>query len=73
MKTFIILLLKNIGAAFLTKKMSIWGLKLLTSFTSNKIDDNVVVFVEAAANNDEQAMKEALEILVEIAREKYKK
>ena len=73
MKTFIILLLKNIGAAFLTKKMSIWGLKLLTSFTSNKIDDNVVIFVEAAANNDEKAMKEALEILVEIARQKYKK
>lgn len=71
MSAFLKILLKNIGAAFLTKKMSIWGLRLIAKYTTNKVDDNVIDFVEAAANNDSEGMQVALEKLVILAKAKY--
>lgn len=65
MKTAILLLLRNVGAAFLTRHMVIWLLKLLSQYTDNKIDDHVIGLVDAAFKNDVAGMKASLAKLIE--------
>lgn len=72
MKTILLLIIKNLGGAFLTKKMVIWALKLLSGYTDNKIDDNVVLLAEAAVNNDIEGMKVALKGLSDKIKDKIK-
>lgn len=63
MKPFLLKVLKNLGAAFLTEKMAIWGARMAASFTTNKIDDNVVDLIAAASANDPEAMRTAIEAI----------
>ena len=63
MKLFLLTVLKNSGAAFLTEKMAIWGARMAASFTTNKIDDNVVNLIAAASANDPEGMRKAIEAI----------
>ena len=55
------LLITNLLRMIVGKKMIIWGLKLATSLTDNKVDDNVVLLAEGALDNDTAKVKKALE------------
>ena len=65
MKLFLLTVLKNLGAAFLTEKMAIWGALMAASFTSNKIGDDVVKLIAAASANDPEAMRTAIEAIAD--------
>jgi len=54
----------NLVSMFMTKTVILWALKLATKQTENKVDDNVVLLVEAAYNNDPTAFQAATEELV---------
>jgi hypothetical protein len=54
----------NLVSMFMTKTVILWALKLATKQTENKVDDNVVLLVEAAYNNDSAAFQAATEELV---------
>lgn len=60
------LILTNLLRMIIGKKMILWGLKLATSLTDNKVDDNVVLLAEGALDNDEAKVKKALEGLANI-------
>lgn len=63
-------ILTNLFRMFKGKKMIIWGLKIATSMTDNKIDDNIVLLVEGAMNNDEAEVTKAIEALATMQKEK---
>lgn len=69
MKAMLISILKNLAMMIVGPKMILWGLRLATSITDNKIDDNVVGIVEAGYNNDEAKLKESVEALAAIYKE----
>lgn len=52
--------------AFLTKPMLLWGLRLWSKHTANKIDDHVVEIVAAALEGDPKRMAEAAQRGVEV-------
>jgi hypothetical protein len=54
----------NLVSMFMTKTVILWALKLATKQTENKVDDNVVLLVEAAYNNDSASFQAATEELV---------
>lgn len=57
------LLITNLLRMLIGKKMIIWGLKLASSLTKNKVDDGVVMLAEGALDNDEDKVREAIELL----------
>ena len=65
MKAALLLLVKNFGAAFVSRHMIIWGLKLTARYTDNKVDDHVVALVEAAYENNIPAIKSSIEGIAE--------
>lgn len=69
MKAMLIGILKNLAMMIVGPKMILWGLRIATSVTDNKIDDNVVGIVEAGYNNDEKKLKESVEALAAIYKE----
>ena len=66
MKAMIVLMLKNPASMILGPKMILWGLRLATTLSSNKIDDNCVGIIEAAYENDVEKLKKSAEALVDI-------
>lgn len=73
MKAFLLVVLKNLGAMFLTQKVAIWALRLLAKQTENKIDDNVIELVASAYRNDVPAMQSAIEALADLTSYRIKR
>lgn len=60
------LMLKNLLRMFLGKKMVLWALNLAASTTDTKVDDNMVLLVEGAYENDDTKVKQAVTELTKI-------
>lgn len=60
------LMFTNLLRMFLGKKMVLWALKLAVSVTDNKVDDNMVLLVEGAYENDAAKVKQAVSELTKI-------
>lgn len=57
------LLLTNLLGMFMTKAMIIWGLKFATKQTKTLIDDDMVLLIEGAYENDAEKVRAAIEAL----------
>ena len=60
------LILKNLLGMVLTERLVIWGAKLAVAKTTNKIDDNVVLLLEAGYSQDVAKLQQAVETLANI-------
>lgn len=56
-------LITNLIGMLMTKAMILWGLKFAAKQTKNKIDDDIVLLVEGAYDNDEEKVRAAIEAL----------
>lgn len=65
MKAFLSVLIKNLLAMFLTRRVAVWALRLAAKQTDNLIDDYAIEFVDAAYENDEERVKAAIEKLLD--------
>jgi len=63
-KAVIVMIIKNLVAMLLTKKMIFWALEIAAAQTKTAIDDNVVGIVKAGYNSDNEALKLHLESLL---------
>ena len=60
------LIFTNLLRMFLGKKMVLWALKLAASVSDTKVDDNMVLLVEGAYENDDTKVKQAVSELTKI-------
>ena len=70
MKTAIILMLKNLATMFISQAMIFWVLDKYTKYTDNLIDDNVVLIVKGAFENDVDLVKKGIDGLLVILKKK---
>lgn len=63
MHLFIKTMTKNLVLMLVRWPMIKWILTLMAKQTTNKIDDNIILLVDAAYNKDEETFKVALEAI----------
>ncbi|MGO3406753.1 hypothetical protein [Marinomonas sp.] len=65
MTAFMLLILRNLGTALLTKTFGIWLAKLAAKSTKTMVDDNAVLLLEGGLNNDPAEMEKAAKAILE--------
>jgi len=63
-KLMLLKVIKNLAGMILAPKLILWSMKQAVELTTNTVDDNVVNIVKAGYENDEIAMKKAVENLL---------
>ena len=69
MKTFLLVIIKNLVSMIITKNMILWSLEKLAGYTDNKIDDNVITIVSAAYDSDTPKLKNGVEGLFKVLKD----
>lgn len=65
MKTAIVLMLKNMIAMLITKRMIFWALEYAVKQTDNKVDDNAVRIIKGLYGNQIEEVQAGIEGLTE--------
>lgn len=65
MKTAIVLMLKNMIAMLITKRMIFWALEFAVKQTDNKVDDNAVRIIKGLYDNQIAEVQAGIEGLTE--------
>lgn len=56
---------RNLGAALLTKTFGIWLAKLAAKASKTMVDDNAVLLLEGGLNNDPKQIEKAAKAILE--------
>lgn len=69
----LMLIIRNLGRLLWSKWAIMFALKRYTKMTNNKIDDTVLLIVQAGMNNDEKKLLEALKLGAALLEKRFAK
>jgi hypothetical protein len=65
MSSFLLVILRNLGTALLTKTFGIWLAKLAAKSTKTMVDDNAVLLLEGGLDSDPAKIEKAAKAILE--------
>ncbi len=64
MSAILLMILRNMGTALLTKTFGLWLAKLAAKSTTTMVDDNAILLFEGGLNNDQAAIEKAAKAIL---------